>query len=302
MSGPRDETGNGRRLASLDNAMLAIFALPAIVWFLAFTIGPLLAVFYISTLKWSRIIAPSTFVGLDNFSRMFGDPIFWLAMKNSAIQLGVVLPVMLPLSFMLGYYITAKPPGHRALRVLLFTPALVSLAAKAMVFYAVLSPTGLLNAIFNAVGLHDLTTPWLANRHTALGAIIGVDLWSGIGFTAVLFSARLSGINAEIMEAAMLDGARHWNRMWTIAYPMVRDYFGVLLMLQFVWILFGSAGTILLLTNGGPGNATMNLSFLVYDKAFLQGQIGYSQAVGVALFVIGLTGVLLIRRHFRARF
>lgn len=287
------------RTRLFERIALGLLAAPAVAWFTTFTVGPLFAMFYISTLSWKRIIAPSTFAGLDNFARILSDKVFWIAVQNSVIQLGVVLPVMLPLAFMLGYYIAMKPTGHRILRIFLFTPALLSLAAKTMVFYAILAPTGLLNGMLDAMGLEGLSLPWLANKNTALGAVIAVDLWSGIGFTAVLFSARLSGIGPEIFEAAELDGASHWQRMWQIAYPMARDYFGVLLMLQFVWVLFSSAGTILLLTNGGPGNATVNLSFLVYDKAFVQSQIGYSQAVGVILFFVGLAGVLAIRRLFR---
>lgn len=282
-----------------DGVLLWLMALPAILWFAAFTAGPLVAMFWISTLDWARIISPSSFAGTANFLRIWHDPVFWIAARNSALQLAVVLPVMLPLAFMLGYYVAARPRGHRTLRVLLFTPALISLAAKSMVFYAILAPTGLLNGILDGIGLPDLGRPWLASSHTAMATIMIVDLWSGIGFTAILFAARLTGLGPEVFEAARIDGARHWQAMWQIAYPMIRDYFGVLLMLQFIWVLFGSAGSILLLTNGGPGNASTNLSFLVYDKAFVQAQIGYSQAVGVVLFFVGLAGVTLIRRAFR---
>ena len=289
---------SGRRDASARAALVGL-ASPAIVWYLVFTIGPLLAMFYIATLNWPGLISPATFVGPDNFRIIWEDPVFWQAVRNSFIQLAIVLPVMLPLSFMLGYYVSMKPRGHRVLRVFLFTPALISIAAKSMIFYAIFAPTGILNGGLDAVGLGALTTPWLASQATALGTVIAVDLWSGIGFTAVLFSARLSGISPEVFEAAELDGAGHWRRIWGIAFPMARDYFGVLLMLQFIWTLFSSAGSILLLTNGGPGSSSTNLSFLIYDKAFTQSQIGYSQAVGVVLFFIGLLGVLAIRRAFR---
>jgi multiple sugar transport system permease protein len=274
-------------------------ATPALIWYALFTVGPLLAMFYISFLRWSSIIAPSEFAGTANYREIFGDPVFWTAVRNSFIQLAIVVPVMIPLAFMLGYYVSMKPRGHRTLRVLLFTPALISLAAKSMVFVAVFAPTGLLNGALNAIGLGDVAQPWLANQSTALGTVIAVDLWSGIGYTAILFSARLSGINPEVFEAAELDGAGHWRRMWRIAYPMTRDYFGVLAMLQFLWVFFSSAGSILLLTNGGPGNSSTTLSFLVYQKAFVESQIGYSQAVGVITFFVGIVGILIIRRIFK---
>jgi len=267
-----------------------------------FTIGPLVAVFYISTLDWPGILDPKKFAGLQNFQEVFADPVFYTASWNSLIQIAVVIPVMIPLAFMVGYYVNLKPRGHRALRVILFTPALISLAAKSVIFLAIFSPTGLVNHFLGTIGLSTLQTPWTASQSTALGVVILVDLWNGIGFTAILFSARLSSIPQETFEAADIDGAGHWRRMWSIAYPISREYFGVLAMLQFLWVTFGSAGLILLLTNGGPGTSSTNLSFLVYDKAFSQSQIGYSQAVGVLLFFFGVIGIVVIRRFFRARY
>lgn len=277
-------------------------SLPAILWYAVFTIGPLFAMFYIALLDWPGFISTSSFVGVKNFQTMFADPVFWQASRNSFVQLLIVLPLMLPLAFMVGYYVSLKPRGHRLLRVILFTPALISLAARSVVFLSIFSPTGLLNGFLNGVGLDSLARPWLASESTALGTVMAVDLWAGIGFTAILFSARLSSIPEEVMEAAKLDGAGQWRRMWGIAYPICHDYFGVLLMLQFIWVFFSSAGSILLLTNGGPGNSSTTLSFLVYDKAFTQSQIGYSQAAGVVLFVIGIAGMVLIRRFFRPKY
>lgn len=274
---------------------------PALVWYAVFTIGPLVAMFYIATLDWSGLLAPVSFSGLENFSKVLGDAVFWVALKNSAIQLAVVLPVMMPLAFLLGYFLSLNPRGHKTLRVIFFIPALISLSAKSMMFLAIFAPKGLLNSVLASVGLNEVTRPWLANQETALGTIIAVDLWSGIGFTAVLFAARIASVDTDLFEAAALDGAGHWRRIVGIAYPICRDYFGVLAMLQFIWILFTSAGQVLLLTRGGPGNSSTTLSFLVFDKAFTQSQIGYSQAVAVLLFIVGIVGIALIRAWFRSR-
>jgi len=283
----------GRRSAVL------LFALPALVLYTVFTIGPMASVFVVSTREWTSIISPSSFVGLANYKRMLADDVFWQACINTLIQLAAIIPVMLPLSFMLAYYLTRKPAGHQVLRVILFTPALISLAAKSMIFLAIFAPSGLFNAVLSAVGLADFELPWLADPHTALVTVIAVELWGGIGYTAVLFAARLGSIDPEVFEAAQLDGAGHLRQIWQIAYPIARDYFGVLTMLEFVGVLFSSAGTILLLTRGGPGYASTTLSYLVYSKAFLTFQIGYSQAVGVVLFVLGVLGIVVIRRAFR---
>ncbi|MCG5217859.1 carbohydrate ABC transporter permease [Streptosporangium sp. KLBMP 9127] len=288
--------------ARADRSAVAVFTGPATIWYFVFTIGPMIAIFVISLLSWSGLLATPRWAGLDNFTRVLGDRVFHAAVRNTAVQVAVVLPLMLPASFMLGYYLTLKPRFHRVLRVVLFTPALISLSAMGTVFYAIFQPQGMVNSALTSLGLDGLTKPWLASPDTALAAVIFVSLWSGIGFTAVLFSARLAAVSPEIYEAAELDGCGHWARMWRIAYPLTKDYFGVLTMLQFLWNVFASAGLILLLTKGGPGNSSTTLSFLVYEKAFVQSQVGYSQAVGVLLFLIGVAGLLIIRRVFRQNF
>ncbi|KAB8160306.1 ABC transporter permease subunit [Streptomyces sp. 3MP-14] len=295
-------TGRRVRRTRREGSPVTLLAVPALVWYLLFTLGPLLAMFYISGLSWPGMLAPRSWAGWENFRVVLDDPLFWQAVRNSAIQIGVVLPVMIVTAFMVGYYLTLKPRGHRLLRVVLFTPALISASAKAMMAYSVLAPNGMLNGLLDTVGLGSLGRAWLADTDTALACIMAIDLWNGIGFTAVLFAARLGSVPGEIYEAAELDGSGHWRRMWRIAFPVTKDYVGVTTMLQFLWILFSSAQNVLLLTQGGPGNATTNLSFLVYNKAFVQSDLGYSQAAGVLLFVVGLVGMLAIRRLLRQNY
>ncbi|GAA4799025.1 sugar ABC transporter permease [Streptomyces ziwulingensis] len=279
-----------------------ILAVPALVWYLVFMVGPLLAIFVIAALRWPGMLQPVSYAGPDNFRTVFGDPAFWDAVRNTAVQLAVALPIMIVCAYMLGYYVAQRPPGHRVLRYLLFIPGLISTPAKAMVFYAALSPDGLVNGALESVGLGSLTDAWLASPSTALACLIALDVWSGIGFTAVLFAARLGSVPAELGEAAQLDGAGHWSTMWRVHFPVIRDYVGVVTMLQFLWTLFGSAQHVLLLTQGGPGTSSTTLSFLVYQKAFIAADLGYSQSVGVVLFLAGLAGLLAIRRVFRQNY
>ncbi|MYW67762.1 ABC transporter permease subunit [Streptomyces sp. SID8379] len=276
-----------------------ILALPALVWYLVFMVGPLVAIFVVAALHWPGMLQPVSFAGFDNVRTVFADPVFWDAVQNTAIQLVVAIPVMVICAYMLGYYVAQRPPGHRVIRYLLFIPGLISTPAKAMVFYAALSPDGLLNGGLKAVGLGSMADAWLASPSTALACLIALDVWAGIGFTAVLFAARLGSVPEELGEAAQLDGAGHWRTMWRVHFPVIRDYVGVVTMLQFLWTLFGSAQHVLLLTQGGPGSSSTTLSFLVYQKAFVAADLGYSQTVGVLLFLVGLAGLLAIRRVFR---
>ncbi|AXK33567.1 sugar ABC transporter permease [Streptomyces armeniacus] len=279
-----------------------VFAVPALLWYGVFMAGPVVAMFVISLNKWASLISPHEFTGTDNYRRVFDDPAFYDALRNTGVQLGVALPLMIPLAFMLGYYLQLRPPGHRVLRVLCFTPGLLSLSAKAMIFMGMLAPEGGVNGLLRTAGLGSAATPWLADPSTALAAVILVDVWAGIGYTAVLFAARLASVPDGVYEAAALDGAGHWRRMWQVAFPVCKGFVGVATMLQFLWTLFNSSATVLMLTKGGPGTSSTTLSYLMYQRAFLQQDVGYSQAVGVLLFVLGLAGMVVIRRVLRQNY
>ncbi|AWS40333.1 carbohydrate ABC transporter permease [Streptosporangium sp. 'caverna'] len=272
---------------------------PSLVWFAVFSVGPLAAMFVIATLRWKGLLYEPTYIGLENIGRVFADPTFHAAVRNSVIQVAIAIPVMIPLAFMLGYHLTTKPRGYRILSVLYFSPGLISISMTGMIFYGVLSPNGGVNGLLRGIGLDSWATAWLADPSTALPSLIAIDLWRGIGWTAVLFAARLASLPAEVIEAAQIDGAGRMRIMWRIAFPMVKDYVRTLAMLQFLWTLFTSAALILLLTKGGPGTSSTTLSYLVYAKAFSQRDLGYSQVVGVVLLLLGVAGMLLIRALLR---
>jgi multiple sugar transport system permease protein len=172
---------------------------------------------------------------------------------------------------------------------------MLSIAALALIFLGVYRPDGMINTLLNSVGLSGLARVWLGNQATALGALIAIDIWGGIGFNSVLFFAALANLPEELYEAAMLDGAGYWTIMWKIAFPLMTDFIGLVTILQFLGILSGAAYQILL-TGGGPGTATFTLGFYLYDQAFLSHRLGYSQALGVMIFIIGIVVIVLIRR------
>jgi ABC-type sugar transport system permease subunit len=293
--------GRSRRRVrrGLHSASVLWLTVPALAWFAVFSMGPLAAMFVIATLRWKGLLYQPTYVGTENIRHVLADPTFHAALRNSAIQVAIAIPLMIPLSFMLGYHLNTKPRGYRLLSVLYFSPGLISISVTGMIFYGVLSPNGGVNGLLHSIGLDSLATPWLADPNTALPSLIAIDLWRGVGWTAVLFAARLASLPPDVIEAAQIDGAGRFRTMWQIAFPMVKDYVRTLTMLQFLWTLFTSAALILLLTKGGPGTSSTTLSYLVYAKAFSQRDLGYSQVVGVVLLIIGIAGMVLIRTLFR---
>jgi multiple sugar transport system permease protein len=284
------------RLRRRKQVTFLLLVLPALLWFLLFMLWPLFNIFYISAMDWDGLARPQEFVGLGNFSRLLGDRNFAVALRNTGTHLVVVLPTVMPLAFMLGFFLSLRRPGYRLLRTIFFSPAMISVAALAMIFMGIYLPDGILNSLLQAVGLGSLARAWLGNASTALGAVIAIDIWGGIGFYGVLFFAALAAIPHDLYEAARLDGADYWTIMWRVAFPLTLDFFGVVLTLQFLWILSGAAQNVLLLTRGGPGNATLTLGYYLYELAFLSQRLGYSQALGVVIFTVGIAGILIIRR------
>jgi multiple sugar transport system permease protein len=276
-----------------------VLVLPALIWFLGLMIWPLFNMFYLSFFRWNSLLDPKVFIGLGNYTRMFQDEHFWHGVVNSAIYMAVDMPLVLLPGFMLGFFLSRRPPGSRWLRFIFFAPSMLSVAAVNLMFVGIYLPDGILNTLLRQVGLDQLTHVWLADPNTALGAVIAIDVWGSIGYYGILFYASLSNISEELFEAARLDGANIWDLIWKIALPLSRDFFGVAMVLNFVWIIYGSAQNVLILTRGGPGDHSLTVGYYLYNQAFVANRLGYSQAIAVFAFIIGLLGILLIRRLSR---
>ncbi len=233
---------------------------------------------------------PKNFIFLDNFVRLFNDPKIGIALRNTGTYMLVAILGVVPFAFMLGFFLSLRKPGYRILRTIFFSPSMLSVAALAMIFLGIYRPDGMLNSFLNSIGVASTNRVWLMNKSTALFCLIAIDIWGGIGFYSVLFFAAFASLPEELYEAAMLDGAGYWTILWKIAFPLMIDFIGIVIVLQFLGILSGAAYMILL-TNGGPGTATFTLGFYLYDQAFLSHRLGYSQAIGVMLFFIGIVAI-----------
>ena len=265
-------------------------------------IGPLVMSFAASTVSWNGLLEHPVYIGIANYSRLVHDPRFWHAVHNSALQICVSTVVIIPLAFVLGFFLSRRPRGYRLLTVIFFTPVITSTAAKAIIFMGLFLPQGMINSILGTVGLSSLEHYWLGDPTTALSTIISLDIWGGIGFYPVLISAALSNVPDELYEAAAIEGASVSRQMIKIALPLITDFMGVVLVLHFLFLLLGSAQNVLLLTQGGPGDYSLTLPYYMYERAFVAQQLGYSQAIATVLFVVGLFGMLAIRAATRRQY
>lgn len=277
-------------------AYVALVA-PAVLLYGFLILQPAVDMFRISTTDWHSLLAPMKFVGGANYVRLLSDAKFWAAVGNSLVVVTAGLCALVP-AFMLGYYLSRRPPGHLLFRLIFFSPGIMPATAVVMIFLGVYMPNGLLDVLVHALNPTAQQTLWLADPSNALPAVIGSQVWGSIGFWSVLFFAALAGVSRELYEAARIDGANEWQVMWRIAFPSIKPFFGLAVLLAFLNLLIGSAQNVLFLTQGGPGTSSLTLSYYVYDQAFVDQNLGYSQTLSVVLFVIGLAAILTIRRAF----
>ncbi|MGW0805686.1 carbohydrate ABC transporter permease [Nonomuraea sp. NPDC002799] len=289
---------------------VAGFLVVPLVLYSVFVIGPYVQAFQLSLTSWNGYSSVVRYVGLDNFGRLFGDEVFWQALRNHAVML-LVLPIAtlviaLFLSFLLNLGGGARGAGMRGVRgstfyrVVFFFPQVLAVAVVGVLFQAVYRPDaeGVVNGVLARLGIDPVG--WLTEPGLALWSIMGVMVWQGVGFYVVLFSAGMAAIPKDYFEAAALDGAGRGRLFFSITLPLLRDT------VQVGWIYLGIAALdgfaliqVLAGDKGEPDGATTILPVTIYKTAFDYNKVGYASAMGVALFFLTVTFAVLTLRTTR---
>ncbi|WP_049574079.1 carbohydrate ABC transporter permease [Nonomuraea sp. SBT364] len=280
--------GPPRRRRAWRNTLIGwSFILPNFVGFALFTLIPMLAAFALAFLEWDSYSAPE-WVGLDNFQRMWEDQNFHVALRNTLYYAGGHIPLTLIAALMLALVLNQRIRGVQFFRTAAFFPYITSLVAVAVVWNMLFNPTaGPVNQVLEALGVSE-PPRWVASTDWAMPAVIVTSVWRDMGYYMVLFLAGLQTIPKEYYEAAKVDGANAWHRFWSITLPCLRPTtFFVLVMLTIQ--SFKILDLIVVMTDGGPGRATLVLAQLIYREGITEGQFGYSSAIALVLFVIVLT-------------
>lgn len=273
---------------------IALSLAPACLLFLVFFAIPLVVLIATSFTDWSgRSI---DFAGLDNFTRIATDPVFWKAIENTVFYCAIGVLVQVPLGTFVGIVLAARPRGWRLMRAAVFIPYMISGTAIAMVFTVVYNPRyGLLNVVLGGLGLTG-DTDWLFSVGTARWAVAATFAFT-IGFAAVLVSAEMGSIPPEVYEAAQLDGAGLLKKHLYISLPMLRNVLGTLVLLSVIGNL-AAFDTVYILTAGGPADSTATLMVYGY-RAYIAGDWGLANAIGSVVVLLGLILIVGIRRLFR---
>jgi multiple sugar transport system permease protein len=262
---------------------IAPFMLGFVLWFLIPALGSLWMAFQ----DWN-MINPAKFIGLGNFRGMALDKLFWQALKVTTVYTAVSVPLSLVVAFLVALLMNVKVRGIAVFRTIYYLPGIVPAVANAILWAWILnSDFGLLNAFLHVFGVTRVL--WLQDPRWALPALILMSMWN-LGGPMVIYLAGLQGIPNEFYEAAEIDGAGVWAKLWHVTVPLMSPviFFNLIMGIIGTFQVF-TAGY--LITNGGPSNSTLFYVLYLWRTAFQFLKMGYGAALAwvLALIIVGLT-------------
>lgn len=284
------------------------FVSPWIIGFCAFMAAPIGMSFYYSFTDYP-LLEPPVWTGLENYTRMFTDPIFWKTMLNTSIYAALAIPIGTLLALFAAWLLNMESRGRVFFRSAVFLPSLVPLVASSMIWMWLFNgELGLINTAIDFFGkpLGIRGPNWLGDERWVMPALVIMSFWS-IGQAVVIYLASLQDVPRALYEAADLDGMGPLTKFINVTMPMISPVilFNVIMAIITAWQVF-AVPYIMLGASGGPGRAGYFYTMYLYDNAFRYQQMGYASAMAWVqlLIILGLTGLtfLVSRRlvHYRA--
>lgn len=263
-----------------------LFLFIPLIFYIVIRMYPVFNAFLLSFNQWD-LIAPREFVGLNNFRELIGDITFWTSLGNTFKYL-IGLPISLTISFSLAYLLNKLTFAFGFYRLVYFLPYLTSLVAVSWVWRWLYQPLplGFFNRILSMIGLP--AQPFLDSPNQALFSILAATIWQGLGFQIIIFLAGLKSIPGHVYEAAQIDGANEFQKLFKITIPLMKSTFIFLVVIGTIQYLrmFTQVHNMSYQGRGGPLYSTMTLVLYVYQRAFGRFQMGYAAAVTLVLFII----------------
>ncbi|MBB6735958.1 carbohydrate ABC transporter permease [Cohnella zeiphila] len=261
------------------------FSFPALLVFLLFFIAPTFVGVYYSFTDWNIHAQTVHFIGLDNYRALFQEPRLKTALVNTLVFAAAVTVLQNVIGIALALVLNEKLKLRNVLRLIFFMPYVIAPVVIGYVFRAIYHPDhGIVNRALREFGLGALAQDWLNDPKWALFSIIMTDLWRVSGFAMVVYLAGLQFIPKDLLESASIDGASYWSRFRHIVFPLLAPSFTVNVLLS----LIGSMKVfemVMVLTEGGPGYTT-EVFYTYIRSTFSMGQMGYSTAINLVLFVL----------------
>jgi multiple sugar transport system permease protein len=290
--------GAGRKLKRPESVAGYLFIAPAMIGFLLFVLGPLLAVLAISLTKYDVLTAPE-FVGVENYTRMLTDERLHTTFRNTIIYVIAAVVIMNALALLLAIALNRNLPQfvRNLLRSTYFFPSLVGLVYVSTIWQAMFQQdTGIINYYLDLVG--GPRPDWLNGPQLSLVSVVIVDIWRNVGFGMLILLAALQDVPRELVDAAKVDGARPSKIARHVLIPLITPaiFFNVTMTLIGAFQIYES---IIVLTGGGPGDNSRSIVMYLAEIGFQNFQMGYASAIAVVLllFIVALTGLQFYLRR-----
>jgi multiple sugar transport system permease protein len=274
-----------------------LFLTPAVLLLLVFRVAPAVSAVVHGFTAWDGVDAPR-FVGTANFAELLRDEEFRIALRNNFL-LALSVPLWIGVSLGLALLLHQEVPGWKFFRATFFLPAVLSPVIIGTLFTALLRADGPVNRGLELLHLPVLAHDWLGHLATALPTMVVVILWSIFGLGVIVFLAGLAAVPQDLFDAAAIDGAVGWARLWYVVIPALRhvlEFWGVNLV---VWSFTSLFAFVYVMTGGGPGYATMLVEYQVYQQAFEFNRMGYACALGTILFLL-VFGLVVVQVRLMA--
>jgi sn-glycerol 3-phosphate transport system permease protein len=280
-----------------------LLLLPAMALLALFTHWPALATFIDSFWSTPKLRRASVFVGMDNYSSMLSDSVFWQALVNNLLFALGTIPISIALALVMAIWVNDRIAGRAAVRMAYFTPTVLPMIAVANIWLFFYTPQyGLLEQVLSLFGARARN--WLGSPETALACVIVVAIWKEAGFFMIFYLAALQQISPTLAEAAALEGASRFTFFRRVQFPLLMPT-TLFVLVNAVINAFRTIDHIIVMTRGGPDNATTLLLYYIYEVGFKYWDSTYAAALTVILLVllaaVALSQYVLLdqRIHYR---
>ncbi|MBL1065553.1 carbohydrate ABC transporter permease [Streptomyces sp. 7-21] len=274
-----------------------LFVLPFLLVFGLFMVWPILHGIWMSFTDESLTARGTSFVGFGNYAEAFGDPEVWSSLGNTVVFTLITSVPLVVVALGMALLVHTGLAGQWVWRLAFFAPYLLPVTVVTLIWSWLYQPeVGLATELVTALGMEPVG--WLSDEDVAMWSIAALTVWWTVGFNFLLFLAALQSLPETLQEAAALDGAGAWRRLWSITLPQLRRTLALVTMLQ-VLASLKVFDQIYILTRGGPNGSTRPILEYIYDVGFTGYRLGYASAISYLFFAIVIIISIAQLRFFR---